>query len=154
MAETLNLNRCRSKLGLIRSETLARSLQTIPNRIGFNKSVPLLLQVSGKKFQQQKNLFLFEDVSQDLRPMFVGFSIKLLVSSIGGVFTCCKSLNWGPSEAKENKNSYKLNFRHYWTKLSPAISDGTYWPLRKEQGSKGAAPPCKIVGTQHKVRLS
>ena len=103
MAETLNLNRCRSKLGLIRSETLARSLQTIRNRIGFNKSAPLLLQVSGEKFQQLKNLFLFEDVSQDIRPMFVGFSIKLLVSSIGGVFTCCKSLSQGPMAVKQNR---------------------------------------------------
>ena len=31
---------------------------------------------------------------------------------------------------------------HYWAKLMPAISDGTFWPLWQERGSKGAAPPC------------
>ena len=32
-----------------------------------------------------------------------------------------------------------LIFRHYWTKLTPAISERTFWASR---GSKGAAPPC------------
>ena len=46
------------------------------------------------------------------------------------------------------------NFRHYWTKLTPAISEGTFWPLWQEWGSKGAAPPCYRVEKQQKVRLS
>ena len=31
---------------------------------------------------------------------------------------------------------------HFRTKLTPAYFEGTFWPLRKERGSKGALPPC------------
>ena len=35
--------------------------------------------------------------------------------------------------------------RHYWTKLTPAISDGTFWPLRQELGPEGEL--------RHNIRL-
>ena len=48
----------------------------------------------------------------------------------------CEKLFLEKHEYSSNNNYY----RHYWTKLTPVISEGTFWPLRQERGPKGAGP--------------